>query len=64
MVVGLLRRWNICILSQMLQVQVLRNSTFYSPTPKLLHIQTNHTRLGLVALDLNNHYVCKFAVTV
>lgn len=60
MVVGFaswLRRWKISVLSQRLQAQ---NSTFYSPT----HIQTNCARLGLVALDLNNHYVCKFAVTV
>ena len=27
-------------------------------------LQTNRARLGLVALDLNNHYVWEFAVTV
>ena len=29
-----------------------------------LYIQTNHAMLGLVVLDLNNHYVSEFAVTV
>ena len=29
----------------------------FSPTSKCCFIQTNKARLGLVALDLNNHYV-------
>ena len=32
--------------------------------PKECCFMTNQAMLGLVALDLNNHYVCEFEVTV